>query len=146
MNPMTVDPASDGEVEALRNWLRAPDYAEGFSLADITDWLNGRPVALFERVASRLTTSEETARAATERAVKAEEREEKCERIINDLCDERATLQSQVASLRGALEPFAGMADFHNVRSDLDVVYVRLSDLRRARSTLAAVEEKETGE
>jgi len=37
------------DIETLRTWLREPDYAENFSLADMTDWINRRPIAEFER-------------------------------------------------------------------------------------------------
>lgn len=40
------------EVQALRNWLREPDWAEEFSLDKLTDWINRRPVALVERIAT----------------------------------------------------------------------------------------------
>jgi hypothetical protein len=38
------------EALAILKWLREPDYAEEFSLEDLTDWLNRRPVAQMCRV------------------------------------------------------------------------------------------------
>jgi hypothetical protein len=42
---------------ALRDWIRRPDYAEEFSFDDIVDWINERPVATVERLASRQEVS-----------------------------------------------------------------------------------------
>ncbi len=40
------------DVQAVRAWLREPDYAESFSLNDVVDWMNRRPIAAFERLAA----------------------------------------------------------------------------------------------
>jgi hypothetical protein len=40
------------EMEALNEWMREPD-AENFSLADITDWINRRPIVTVARLAAR---------------------------------------------------------------------------------------------
>jgi hypothetical protein len=47
------------ELVALRDWIRRPDYAEEFSFDDIIDWINERPVATVERLASRQEVSVE---------------------------------------------------------------------------------------
>lgn len=33
------------EIEKLIEWIREPDHAEQFTLSDITDWMNRRPIA-----------------------------------------------------------------------------------------------------
>lgn len=38
-----------GEITTLIEWLREPDHAERFTLADATDWMNRRPVGAAER-------------------------------------------------------------------------------------------------
>lgn len=45
------------ELVALRDWVRRPDYADEFSLADVVEWINERPVATVERLASRQEVS-----------------------------------------------------------------------------------------
>ncbi len=52
--------------------------------------------------------------------------------------------ESQVAEAMVALGPFASAASFYNGRDEKDVVYTTVHDLRRARSTLASLEPKET--
>lgn len=47
------------ELVGLRDWLRRPDYADEFSLADVVEWMNQRPVAAVERLASRQEASVE---------------------------------------------------------------------------------------
>lgn len=42
----------DRDIETVRNWIRKPDWAEEFSLADTVAWLNERPIAAFERIAA----------------------------------------------------------------------------------------------
>lgn len=40
------------ELDALNEWIREPDYAESFTLEDMTDWLNRRPIAVVARLAA----------------------------------------------------------------------------------------------
>lgn len=211
MTPMTVDPASDGEVEALRRIKRAlsqlvgrhgnfcayagqPSEAYGAFVTGAQDLWDAARIALghdttgaAERIVSltdRLTTSEETARAATERAVKAErERDEiiaalggvdpvhwgnaaqKAQALIIAAEDGETTITDLTRKLEAAaaaLEPFAGVDFFTRDDPDERVVsigrwdrrgtlprfyadvQITVADIRRARSTLAALEQKET--
>lgn len=41
------------DLIALYEWLREPDYAENFSLEDMSEWMNRRPVAM---VSAEVTT------------------------------------------------------------------------------------------
>lgn len=38
------------DLAALYAWIREPDHAEEFSLADIVDWINRRPIATVTRL------------------------------------------------------------------------------------------------
>jgi hypothetical protein len=40
-SPVTVTAL---ELKALNDWMREPDFAENFSLEDISDWINRRPI------------------------------------------------------------------------------------------------------
>ncbi|KRE07492.1 hypothetical protein ASE63_22600 [Bosea sp. Root381] len=173
------EPATDGEVEALRRGLDGvtpgpwePGYAlfcEIFAGEDhVASVKTGRETSAhiarcspdaIARLLSRLTLAEETARSEKERADKAEAGKAFLKASYEALAARAddysakltaaestiASLQSQVEAMRSGLEQFANLADFYKARSDLDVVYIQISDLRRARSTLAAVE-KEAGE
>jgi hypothetical protein len=43
-------PATQGPSAAIVHWLREPDHAEEFSLADAIDWINRRPLAEVHRL------------------------------------------------------------------------------------------------
>lgn len=40
------------ELQALHNWMREPDWADEFSLADIVNWMNRRPTGVTARLAA----------------------------------------------------------------------------------------------
>lgn len=48
---MTASP-TPAEMLALADWIREPDHAENFSLDDMVDWINRRPIATVTRLAS----------------------------------------------------------------------------------------------
>lgn len=47
--------ADQDDAQKLLTWLREPDYAEEFSLAQAIDWMNRRPIAEAERLLARAT-------------------------------------------------------------------------------------------
>jgi NTP pyrophosphatase (non-canonical NTP hydrolase) len=51
MNERDLTSLAD-ELKALNDWMREPDFAENFSLAYITDWINRRPIATTARLAA----------------------------------------------------------------------------------------------
>jgi regulator of protease activity HflC (stomatin/prohibitin superfamily) len=42
--------AEAADLAALYAWIREPDHAEEFSLANIVDWINRRPIATIARL------------------------------------------------------------------------------------------------
>jgi hypothetical protein len=42
---------SKAVLKGLYDWMREPDYAEEFSLADMAAWINRRPIAIAARLA-----------------------------------------------------------------------------------------------
>src|ERR1700744_4836763 len=45
-------PAAGERASAIMAWLREPDYAEEFSLAEAIDWMNRRPIAELQSILS----------------------------------------------------------------------------------------------
>ncbi len=118
--------AIEAELASLRESL-AKEEKEG--------WL-GRDLAVMAAKIAESTAREE---ARSWRSVA-----ERCKQETN-AAEARALLaESRVAEAKMALEPFASAASFYNGRDEKDVVYTTVYDLRRARTTLASLETKET--
>lgn len=53
--------AQEGLVAALdaaQEWMRRPDHDDEFSLADLTDWVNARPISVIPDAKARITSLE----------------------------------------------------------------------------------------
>jgi hypothetical protein len=51
---MPANPQVTDEIAAISAWLREPDYAEEFSLVDMAEWVNRRPLAAIGKITAAL--------------------------------------------------------------------------------------------